>query len=265
MRFLLLPALLFAFAAPAQAQIAPVNAAGLTYGHVHLNVTNAEVHKAFWARFFDGRPFQKGSTAGVMFPSLMLLMTEQAPTFGSQGGAMDHFGFKVRDLAAFLAKWRAAGLEVQSEFTGNEGFPNAYVVGPDGVRIELQQDVTLTRDVVGHHIHFVTLEHEALLGWYLDTFGLERFARGKLLTTANAPGINISFGLARAPTLPSPGRAIDHIGFEFADLEAEVRRLQAKGIAVGPIREIPGAGLKSAFLTDPAGVRVELTQGLAAY
>jgi glyoxylase I family protein len=265
MRFLLLSALLFALAAPARAQIAPVNANGLTYGHVQINVTSLDVHRAFWSRFFDGRPFERGPVSGVMFPNLMLLMTEQPPTFGSQGGAMDHFGFKVRDLAAFLAKWRAAGLEVQSEFTGNEGFPNAYVVGPDGVRIELQQDATLTRDVIGHHIHFITLEHEALLSWYIDTFGLERFARGKLLTTANAPGINISYSLARAPAQPSPGRAIDHIGFEFADLEAEVRRLQAKGIEVEPIRDHPGAALKSAFITDPAGVRVELTQGLAAY
>jgi catechol 2,3-dioxygenase-like lactoylglutathione lyase family enzyme len=266
MRFLLTTVLALSIAAPAHAQIAPLNEAGMSFGHVHLNVTDVDAHKAFWAEHFGGEPIQHGPLAGVKFPDFIILLTERAPTGGSQGTVMDHFGFKVRDIAAVLAKWRAAGLEVQSEFTGAEGFPNAYIMGPDSVRIELQEDKTLTEDVVGYHIHFFTPDYEELMAWYVDVFGVEPFVRGSIATTANAPGQNLSFGNARTATEPTRGRAIDHIGFEFADLDAFVKQLEAKGIQLdSPVREIPSIGLKIAFLTDPSGVYVELTEGLIDY
>ncbi len=266
MRLLLTITLAVSLAAPAAAQIAPLNEAGMSFGHVHLNVTSVEAHKLFWAEHFGGEPIQRGPLAGIKFTDFIILLTERAPTGGSQGTVMDHFGFKVRDIETVLAKWRAAGLEVQSEFTGAEGHPNAYLMGPDGVRIELQQDPTLTQDVIGYHIHFFTPDYEELMAWYVDVFGVEPFVRGSIPTTANAPGQNLSFGNARAATEPTRGRAIDHIGFEFADLDAFVRQLEAKGIQLdSPVREIPSIGLKIAFLTDPSGVYVELTEGLIDY
>ena len=264
---LLMSAVLLAVSgAPARAALAPPNAAGLTFGHVHINVTDVAAHNRFWSQYFGGAPFRHRSQAGVKFPGLLLLMNVQAPTAPSQGAAMDHFGFKVPSLEATSAALKAAGFEVSTPFTGMEGFPNAYAVGPDGVRVEMQEDKTLNRAAVAHHVHFIIPDNEPLLAWYIDTFGLERFARGRLLTTANAPGMNLSFGVARAPAAPTAGRAIDHIGFEFKDLAAEVRALQARGVKLdGLITRARGTGVKSAFLTDPAGVRIELTQGLAAY
>ena len=59
------------------------------------------------------------------------------------------------------------------------------------------------------------------------------------------------------------GRVLDHIGFEVADLEALVAELEAKGIEFDvPYREIPEIGLALAFLTDPWGTYIELTEGL---
>ena len=176
---------------------------------------------------------------------------------------MDHLGFKVRNLAPMLERWRAAGYEVQSEFTGAEGFPNAYLMGPDSVRIELQEDPSQAEGVIAYHIHFFAPDYEELLDWYVDVFGVERFQRGTIASTANAPGMNLSFGTSRTPRDPSRGRAIDHIGFEYDDLEAFVRQLEAKGIQLdSPVREVESLGLKIAFLTDPSGVYVELTEGL---
>ena len=97
---------------------------------------------------------QKGSLVTVKFPNQLVVFTERAPTGGSQGTVMDHFGFKVRNMAEVLETWRAAGMEVQSEFTGAEGFPNAYVVAPDGVRFELQEDPELPVKAEAYHVHF---------------------------------------------------------------------------------------------------------------
>lgn len=74
---------------------------------------------------------------------------------------MDHFGFKVRNIATFLAKWRAEGLPVGREFIGAEGQRNAYIMMPDDVYVELQEDQMLDLEVEPYHIHFFTAEYEA--------------------------------------------------------------------------------------------------------
>jgi catechol 2,3-dioxygenase-like lactoylglutathione lyase family enzyme len=268
MKTTLAAAVLFALiaASPAYAQLAPPNDAGVTYGHVHLNVKDVELHKKLWAEHFGGVVVQKGPLTAVKFPGFLIALTQREPTGGSMGTVMDHFGFKVKDLQSILTKWRAAGYEVQSEFTGAEGFPNAYLMGPDGVRIELQEDKTQAVPVIGYHIHFQTPDYVKLLDWYVDTFGLTKRKRGNIDTTADAPGMNLSFATSRTPTVGTKGRAIDHIGFELKDLASFVKKLEAKGIKLDvPYREVPAIGLKIAYITDPSGVYIELTEGYAQY
>ena len=266
MRLPLTAVALLSLVSPAYAQLAVPNDAGLTYGHVHLNVSDIDLHKQLWVEHFGGVVTQKGSLVAVRLPNFLVALSAREPTGGSRGSVMDHFGFKVRNMATFLAKWRAAGREVDSEFTGAEGLPNAYVTMPDGVRVELQEDQGLSVEVSGYHIHFFTAEYEALLDWYLDVFGLEKRPRGSITTTTNAPGMNMSFGNAREEAAPTRGRAIDHIGFELDDLEAFCEQLKAKGIEFDTeFREIDSLQLKIAYLTDPAGTRIELTEGYDAY
>ena len=179
-----------------------------------------------------------------------------------------------------LGLWSRAGYSVDREFTGSEGQSNANITMPDGAEVELQEDQMLPVEVSGYHIHFFTAGHEELLAWYLDVFGLEQRPRGTIQTTTNVPGMNMSFGDPRNPrgTLqtttnvpveakaPTRGRAIDHIGFELDDLEAFCEQLKAKGIEFDTeYREIDALQLKIAYLTDPSGVRIELTEGYDAY
>jgi catechol 2,3-dioxygenase-like lactoylglutathione lyase family enzyme len=243
-------------------QLATPNAAGLTYGHVHLNVSDIELHKRLWVEHFDGVVVQKGPLTAVRLPNMLVALTAQEPTGGSRGTVMDHFGFKVRDIEVFLAKWRAAGYEVGREFIGAEGQKNAYIMMPDDVYVELQEDQSLHLDITGYHVHFITEQYEELLAWYTDVFSLEVRPRGSIASTTNAPGMNLSFGNSNAPRAATRGASIDHIGFEFDDLEAFCKELEAKGIEFDiPFRDIPAIGLKIAFITDPSGVFIELTEG----
>lgn len=251
---------------PATAQVAPYNEDGMTFGHVHLNVGDLEAHKDLWVEHFGGEVVERGPLTAIKWPQLILILSEREPTAGSMSTVMDHFGFKVHDLDPYLESWREAGLEVQAEFTGAEGFPNAYLMAPDSVRLEIQEDPELEEDVIGYHVHWFTPEYRELLDWYIDVFDVERYQRGSIETTANAPGMNLSFGDSDDPQLPTQGTAIDHIGFEFENLEAFVAELEEKGIELDvPVREIPSIGLKIAFLTDPSGVYLELTEGLDDY
>jgi catechol 2,3-dioxygenase-like lactoylglutathione lyase family enzyme len=57
---------------------------------------------------------------------------------------------------------------------------------------------------------------------------------------------------------------MDHIGFEVKNLEAFCKKLEAQGVKFEiPYRDVPQLGLKIAFLVDPEGTRIELTEGLA--
>ena len=255
-------------ASPVQAQLAPPNEAGITYGHVHLNVRDIEVHKKLYVEHFGGVIVEKGPLTVVKFPSLLIALSKREPTGGSMGTVMDHFGFKVQNLAAFLAKWRAAGLPVTQEEVHQEprGSRTWYVMGPDETRIELQEDKTLPVKMAGYHIHFITPDYVKLLDWYADTFSLTKRKRGTIETTADAPGMNLSFGTSPTPTGPTRGGRIDHIGFEVRNLEAFCKKLEARGIKFDvPFRDVPAVGLKVAFITDPNGVYIELTEGYAQY
>ncbi len=75
--------------------------------------------------------------------------------------------------------------------------------------------------------------------------------------------MNLTFSQATGPVAPTKGRALDHIGFEVKDLEAFCKKLEAAGVKFDmPYRKIPALGLSIAFLTDPWGTYIELTEGL---
>lgn len=264
--FLITTCLLLALAAPGRAQLSPMNAAGVTYGHVHLNTSNMEPLKKLFVETFGGEFVQKGPLATVKWTNMLVAFAQTAPAGPSQGTVMDHFGFKVRNMREILSAVRAAGYQVQSEFAGAEGFPNAYVLGPEGLRLELQEDQALSATALPNHIHFMTPEFEKLLDWYVDTFSLTKRPRGTIATTADAGTVNLTFATSRTPVVGTKGRAIDHIGFEVRDLQVFSRQLEAKGIKFDvPFREIPSLGLKIAYLTDPSGVFIELTEGYVKY
>lgn len=270
MRLLPVVALACLIAAPASAQLARPNAEGVYFAHVHLNVADIEVHKRLWVEHFDGVLVEKGPLTVVKLPNMLVALTGRAPTGPSQGTAMDHFGFKVRSVAEFVAEWRAAGYEVQSEFTGSEGFPNAYLLAPDGVRFEIQEEATLPVKVSAYHIHFWVPEAQIqpLMAWYEENFGMVIQPRGTIQTAGDVPGMNLSFAPcpANAECGPTQGRAIDHIGFEAVGLVQFAERLKARGIVYQTEpRTIDAIALTISYLVDPAGVRIEVTEGYHLY
>ena len=267
MRLLPIIILTLSFLAPVDAQLLLPNDAGVTMGHVHLNVRDVEEHKRIWIEHFGAVPLEREGLTGVKIPGTLLLFHQKEPTGGTEGTVVDHFGLKVPNLANALAAWRAAGLEVQAEFTGTEGFPNAYLKAPDDVKIELQQDVNLPHKAIAYHLHFYSYspDHLKLLEWYVETFQAFKKKRGHH-DAADLPGINLTYNTPKQLRPGTKGRALDHIGFEVKNLEAFCKRLEAKGVKFDiPYRKVPRLGLGVAFLTDPAGTYMELTEGLDQY
>jgi catechol 2,3-dioxygenase-like lactoylglutathione lyase family enzyme len=253
---------------PAQAQLAPPNAAGVSMGQVHLNVKDIEAQRTFWTTQFGAHSLKREGLQGVMMPGMLILFSKRDYSGGSEGTMMDHFGLKVPSLSAALKRVRDAGFTVQREFKGTEGFPNAYIFGPDEVKVELQEDVALAQPAIAYHLHFMNGAGDQLklLDWYAKTFSAVVKKRGEH-DAADLPGINLTFGIARKPpTIGTKGRSIDHIGFEVKNLEAFCKKLEANGVKLDvAYRKIPSAGISLAFLTDPFGTYIELTEGLDQY
>src|SRR5262245_37834076 len=234
--------------ASAHAQLSPANAAGVTYGHTHLSVADLPAHKKIFVDALGGELLQRGTRTLVKYPNMIIVFYERAPTGPSQGSVVDHFGFKVANLDRTRETLTKMGFEVEKSFTGAEGFQNAYVNGPDGLRLELQEDVTLKAIAIPNHVHLYAPEHEKLLDWYANTFSLTKRNRGRIETTADAGTVNLTFATSKTPTAPTKGRAIDHIGFEIDNLEAFTKQLEAKGIKLDvPLRSLQDTGLKYAF------------------
>jgi catechol 2,3-dioxygenase-like lactoylglutathione lyase family enzyme len=194
---------------------------------------------------------------------MYIALTKAEPTGGSQGTVMDHFGFKVQSTSDIVAKFRAAGLTVQSEFNGSEGFPNAYLMGPGRCadRAAGRQDAEGKSDRLSHSLPDARLRQSDEL--VHRQVRHEARKRGTIETTTDVPGMNLSFASARAATARHEGRSLDHIGFEIVNLVDFCKKLEAKGVKIDvQPRDIPSIGVKVAFLTDPNGTYIELTEGL---
>jgi hypothetical protein len=76
------------------------------------------------------------------------------------------------------------------------------------------------------------------------------------------PGINLNFSGQATPQAPTKGRMLDHIGFEIKNLEAFCGRLEMRGVKLDRPYTKGQDGIGTAWLTDPWGTSIELTEGL---
>ena len=269
MRITILSTMVLSAVLPAAAQLAAPNEAGVSMGHVHLNVRNVEAQMHFWVDIMGGKLVRNQRLDMIEFPGVYILFRQQDPTGPPAGSVMDHFGFVVKDWQGWLKKWRAAGLKIEQ--TGSN--PNqSYVTAPDNIRVEMFGDPDLPVPVQMNHLHLFPPKADipAMKAWYAKTFGgvpgrRDSVARpGNWIETDDLPGVNLSIGASEDRRAPTLGRAIDHIGFEVKNLPEFAERLKAQGMkfdeAVRPSQN--STAVKVAYLTDPWGTRIELTEGL---
>jgi catechol 2,3-dioxygenase-like lactoylglutathione lyase family enzyme len=259
MRTITLLSFLVAMVAPAPAQLAAPNDAGVAMGHYHLVVKDLEAQKRFWSTM-GGKPVQNGQLQLIQFPGVFVMLRQGDPKGGTEGSTVNHFGFNVKDAKASRAKWEAAGLKI---IPG--GRPEQfYVMGPDDVKIEIIEDQSISAPIVNHHIHFWTASVPDTKAWYVKTFGAKPGKRGNN-EAADLPGVNLTFSPnSQGAVVGTKGRSLDHIGFEIKNLEQFCKNLEAQGIKFDrPYGKLPNSNTAIAFITDPWGTYIELTEGLA--
>ena len=259
-------------AGTAVAQPAPFNEVGATMGHWHFASKDPEANKNIFLamggklvkyRNCDAKCL--GSPGGqplIMFPGVYINLNlgNERGEGGTVGSVVNHVGFIVDNVQQRVAQWKAAGVPVLPGIN-NRGNPQAFVVTPDGVRMEILEDKTQTVLIRNEHVHFFLPEADIAKAqaWYAKTFG------GKAGTRNNAavvdlPGVQLRFAKADTAQAPTRGRILDHIGFDVKDHAAFVRKIQAEGIKLDePPRQVPN-GSKITYITDAWSTRIEIIE-----
>jgi catechol 2,3-dioxygenase-like lactoylglutathione lyase family enzyme len=249
-------------------------------GHYHLNVTSVEEHMKFWVDTLGGTRMKLGNVDVVKFPDVYLFLRPQAPTGPTRGTTLDHIGFAVPDVPAVAARAVANGYkltvgrepgpgETASPPTAGNYGKFAYLLGPDGVKVELVTNSDPDAPPIKHHhVHFVNKQFVQMQQWYMKAFNATlRDGQTDFFIGADLPGVgymlNFFSWLPAEPLVGTTGRAVDHVGFEVRNLKAFCAELQKKGIELTvPYHEVPELKLAVAFIKDPWGTSIELTEGL---
>ncbi len=250
-------------------------------GHLHYVVRDVAANKAFWVGLGGRSVLFNGTTEGIVFPDVVVLLRQGEPSGGTQGSVVNHVAFRVKSVAAI----ERAGYTVEY----NAQYPGvASVHTPEGERIELFDDELATNlgftidgggsdtaaerhnrklevPIIAHHIHLNVPQDQvaAAKEWYAAHFGGVRGMRWRY-EAVDLPGININISGVDTSQAPTRGRMLDHIGFEVQNLEEFCKELESKGLKLDRAYSKLPSGFGLAFLTDPWGTYIELTEGLRA-
>lgn len=247
-------------ASTAQAQLAAPKADGVSAGHTHLVVPDIAKHREIW-KTLGAFEATSGRLQLLGFPGMYILLREGTPTLGSAQTSANHIGFSINDYATFKSRLQAAGV---STFVVDDE-ANGQIIAdlPDGVRIEFNVDKTQAEPIRFHHTHLSAVDAAALRDWYVQVFGAEVGER-RGLPSAVIPGGRVDVMPARGEAPKgSQGTAIDHIGFEVVSMDAFKTKMEQLGIAFARAPERrDDINLTIAFITDPVGTYIEITEGL---
>ena len=222
-------------------QLAAPGASGVVMGHLHLTATDAAASRTFWTAL-GAVAIQNGSLQLLQLPGTFVMVRGGQPAGGTAGSTIDHVTFRVRDLGASTALWAKSGIVVTA----------GAITTADGIVIQLVGDKALTEPVRMGTVTIATVAPEETRAWYARSFGAE------------IPGVHLEFTKAATAPAPTKGRALDHIGFDVKGLEAFCQKLDAAGVKLDrPYTKLPNSDTAIAFLTDPWGTYIELTENLA--
>ena len=116
----------------------------IRHHHIHYYVAEAEIPKiqAWYAKEFGAKPGMRGTNVADDIPGANLSFSKATgPTVSTKGHTLDHIGFDVKNLEAFVKKLQADGVKVDRPYTKNAqtGAALAFIYDPWGTYIELNE------------------------------------------------------------------------------------------------------------------------------
>jgi catechol 2,3-dioxygenase-like lactoylglutathione lyase family enzyme len=238
----------------------------LPFDHIHLNEPAAEA-SLWWEKNIPGGRRITEAPNRLMYGAVRLMFLSPRSSGGSDGSVIEHLGFSVADLDATMRALAAIGTKVVEPVSATPGlYKAALIESPWGTRVQLVQDPEL----LGlHHVQLRSPDPDRADKWLLDTFGGERTKiHGQLdaVRYAGIPGFTTVYIVAvKGTSVPSQGRAIDHIGWRSIGTIAETKAmLEGKRVELtsqpSPLNLPNGPSINFFYVAGPDGTRIELVE-----
>lgn len=116
--------------------------------HIHYNVPDALEAQTWYAKTFGAIPGKRAIFDAADLPAINLSFTK-VPTAlpGTKGRSLDHIGFEVAHLEAFLKKLEAAGVKIDMPYRKlpNSDTAISFLTDPWGTYIELTENLAPAR------------------------------------------------------------------------------------------------------------------------
>ena len=79
----------------------------------------------------------------------------------------------------------------------------------------------------------------------------------------DVPGVSLAMSQGETKLDPTAGRSLDHIGFEVKNLPEFLKRMEAEGVTItqGLTASNFVSTMRVAFIADPWGTKMEITEG----
>ena len=173
----------------------------VVYGHHHIYTSSIEAQKKFWVDTLggvDAGNLGPAPVAVVRIPNVHVLLSERVPSGGTIGTSVNHLGFQTPDVRALVGRVREAGYPIVTReelppavavdedglaHVANQNTYIAFVMAPDGVKVELFENRSMSGSIALHHVHFAAPDVDAMKAWYANAFGavpgMRGFVRGR--------------------------------------------------------------------------------------
>ena len=234
------------------------------YHHIHLVAPDAKEAAAWYIEHMGCEDYGREGACAV--GTTQFIWFEREATGPTVGSGVNHIGFSFEDLEAKMASWQAAELNIENPdepIRDVQGlFKLAFLSDPWGTRIEVVED----HEYLGvHHIHLSSPDPDETLGWYENIFGGERDSLKGRISGLRYGGVWLLVSQLREGSLAATqGRALDHLGWGFPDLEAAAAVIKTKGVEFQmeprPFTNPLGQEMKISFVLGPDDVRIEIVQ-----
>lgn len=110
--------------------------------HIHFQSHQVEEQRAWYAKHFGAIPGKRLRFEAADLPGVNLSWNPaDKPMLPTKGRALDHIGFEIKGLKAFIAKLEAAGVKFDRPFTHvpQIGLDIAFFTDPWGAYVELTE------------------------------------------------------------------------------------------------------------------------------
>src|SRR5262245_48352442 len=209
MRTAFIATLLLLAAIPLLAHLPTPNADGVTAGHHILRAKDVDAANKFWMTV-GGEPSALAQIKLTKFSGVLLFISAprgNTPSLGgNHGTTVEFLTFKVKDLKASLAKWKAAGIEPLKEFK------ETTLMAPDDVQVRITEDSKLTASIASDGLIMNCANAAEVSAWYAKWFGAKISRSGKD-TIGEIPGARIVFRETKEPIAPTRGHSLGLLGF----------------------------------------------------